>query len=82
LKNIKISDGVGTCEISCANNITETNEFIIKGLAGIQLLCLNRNDEKDPKVKELIEILTHSMSQITDLYSEVNNESDAFSEYS
>ncbi len=84
MKQIKVSDQNGVCLIKSNEELTITNEFLIKSMAMIQLLCVGRNNENDPKLKELVEILDNSMTQINELYnvSEVSgDEPDPFSDY-
>ena len=82
MKNISISDPtIGECNIVSKTNIPIINQFIIKSLAGIQLLCLSKNDTKDPNLNEMINILTDSIDKIHKLYSdnvEINDESNPF----
>lgn len=85
MKNIIVSkDGVGECCITSTSEISPANEFLIKSMASIQLVCLARNSDTDPKLKELIQILNTSMDRIHNLYHESvegSDEPNPFTDY-
>ena len=85
MNQIRVSEkGVGECIIKCKDKISPANEFIIKSMACIQMLCISRNNLNDPKLKDLINILDNSMHQINELYNVElgdNNESNPFTDY-
>ena len=68
MKEITISEkNNGEIIIRAKEELPPVNEFIIKSLAAIQMLCLKPN--LDPKFKELINILDKSMEDIHSLYN-------------
>ena len=85
MKHIKVSKkNIGECIINSEKDLNEANEFIIKSMAAIQMLCMGRNSTNDPKLKNLIEILDDSMQKIDELYNDdtgVSDESDPFRNY-
>ena len=66
------SDGVGQCHIKTDASIEKRQEYLIKGLACLQLMCMNHAQEPD-KFDAFENILKDTTRKITDLF-EANEE--------
>ena len=76
MKRLRVSiDGVGECIINSTSEIKPTSEFAIKALAGLQLMCVNI--QNDTKYNEFLSILGDAVDRISGVY-EVEDESTDF----
>lgn len=71
MKKLRVSiDGVGSCNIDSILDIEPRSEFVIKSLAGLQLMCINV--QKDDKYKEFVDILGDAVDRISEVYEGEN----------
>lgn len=64
------------CIVKADKEIQEKCKFAIRGLAGIQLLCIQQDSETDPKFSKMIDILSNCVEDIERLYVDETEESD------
>ena len=75
MKKLRVTiDGVGECIINSNINIKPRSEFVIKALAGLQLMCIN--SQSDPQYNEFINILGDAVDRISTVYEDENESND------
>lgn len=80
MNKIKVEDiAIGSISINSINNIEPIQEFLVKGLASLQLLCLTTNDKY--KLNEIIDILIKCNNDIKKIYIDIFNNQSIFNEY-
>jgi hypothetical protein len=73
--NIKVRDqNVGECNIKTYSTIGKDEEYLIKSLCMLQLLCINSKEDPE-KFDRFIGILKEATQKAEDLYSEDIKES-------
>ena len=72
MKEINVSDELGSCVIESGREIPQKNEFAIKALAGLQLLLLEA-DGPGVKMDETLVILKKAIDEIDELHSGENS---------
>lgn len=74
-KSIVVSDkNVGTCTISPVKEQEPANKYVIKALAGLQIICMGRTVKNDPRLSKVIEILNNAVEEIDIVFKGDNNE--------
>jgi hypothetical protein len=70
---IKITDKtLGECEITTFKEIGKSEEYMIKSLCMLQLMCMNKEDNPE-KFTEFITRLKNASDQIHELYHDKSN---------
>jgi hypothetical protein len=73
--NIKVRDkDLGECNIKTYNNIGKDEEYLIKSLCILQLMCINSKEDPE-KFDTFIGILKEATQKAEDLYNDNIKES-------
>lgn len=65
---IRVTDkNLGECAINVSKDIGKSEEYTIKSLCMLQLMCMNKEDSPE-KFTEFISIIKKAVDQINDLY--------------
>ena len=64
---------IGECLVTSFNDIDKDTQYLIKALSGLQIICMNANEDPD-KHKELISILKEAAEKANKLFNEDINE--------
>lgn len=71
---IKVRDkDLGECDIKSYNNIGKDEEYLIKALCFLQLMCMNSEDDNE-KFNSFIKILKEATKKAEELYNDIINE--------
>lgn len=68
--NIKVgSEGVGECNIRVDASIEKVQEYRLKSLCCLQLMCINFANDPE-KFNQFDEIVTNTMKQLNELFKD------------
>lgn len=74
---IRVADkNFGECVVEVHSSIDKSDEYVIKSLCMLQLMCMNKEDYKD-KNAELISIIQKAVNEISELYTDQSTENTA-----
>jgi hypothetical protein len=67
--NIKVSEStLGECQIRTFVDINKSQEYLIKALCAVQIMCINSKEDPE-KFQELLHILVETTEKIEQLYN-------------
>ena len=71
---IKVSDkNLGECIVDTVNDIPKCEEYLIKSLMMVQMLCIH-GDKNEDRFTELIDVVKTCVNKINEMYKEETNE--------
>jgi hypothetical protein len=79
--DIKIREkDLGECNIHSYKNIDKKEEYAIKALCALQLMCMNANEDPE-KFREFMSILKDTVRKADALFNEEGKEIDATDQF-
>ena len=76
MKNIQVKDKNASVEVTSKKEIPVESEYLIKALAGIQIMCVDKTSKDDPRLRQVIDIVQQAIEHISDVFEkseEINN---------
>ena len=78
---IKVRDGEHSeCNITSTREVGQKEQFIIKALCMLQLMCINSDEDRD-KFNEFIDIIDRATGEASQLFSEEKESEDATEQF-
>lgn len=72
--NIRVADKtLGECNITINDKIGKPEEYLIKALCVLQIMCMNAKEDPE-KFKELLKIIDNTTKKVAELFPEDKEE--------